>query len=130
LKQKSSEKYSGLIRPKGAWRIRYNEKTDKLYDDVALSTFLCLKRLQWAGHTVRVDDPRTARKATEGGFGGRRTVGMPGGRQKNAVWRDAVDLLHIRYWKAAASKTEAWKETISETIHRKRAEDPYKKKKI
>jgi hypothetical protein len=33
-------------------------------------------------------------------FGGRRTVGKSGGRQEDAVWRHAVDLLHIRCWKA------------------------------
>jgi hypothetical protein len=27
-----------------------------LYDDVALQTFLLLKRLLWAGHIVRMDD--------------------------------------------------------------------------
>jgi hypothetical protein len=35
------------------WRIRYNE-INKLCDDVAVEHFLRLKRLQWAGHVVKM----------------------------------------------------------------------------
>jgi len=42
---------------------------------VACSTFLQLKKLQFAGHVVRVDDSCVTKKVMEGCFGGRRPVG-------------------------------------------------------
>jgi hypothetical protein len=38
--------------------------------------------------------------------------------------RDAVDLVHIRNWKAAARRREGWRKVIGEAIARKRAEVP------
>jgi hypothetical protein len=40
---------------KGAWRIRYNGEMYKMYKDVALSTYIRLKRLIWAGQVVRME---------------------------------------------------------------------------
>jgi len=47
-----------------------------------------------------------------GGYFGRRwPVGEPRSRRKDA-WTDAVDLLQIRKWKAAAKKREGWRNVI------------------
>jgi hypothetical protein len=47
------------------WRIRYNDEICKMYKDVALSTYLHLKRLMWAGHVVRMEHciPKTVQEA-------------------------------------------------------------------
>ena len=45
------------------WRIGYNE-IYKLYN-VALSTFLHLKRLQWADHIARMDDSPIPKKVMD-----------------------------------------------------------------
>jgi hypothetical protein len=37
-----------------------------LYDDVELPPFLCLKRLQWASHILRMDNSRIPKKVMEG----------------------------------------------------------------
>jgi hypothetical protein len=57
-------------------------------------------------------------------FGGRRHVGKPGGRWEDAVWNDAVGLIQIMNWKAAASKGEGWRKEIGEAIDRKWTEVP------
>ena len=57
---------------KGAWRIRNNKETYKLYVAVAQSTFLQLKAQKWGGQIVQMSDSR-------GSFRGRRPVGKMGG---------------------------------------------------
>jgi hypothetical protein len=39
-------------------------------------------------------------------------MGKPRNRCDTVIRRDAVDLLHIRNWKAAAWKTEDWRKEI------------------
>jgi hypothetical protein len=51
-----------------------------------------------------------------GCFGGRRPVGKPRERWEDAVWRDAVDFLQIRKWKAAARNREGWRKKIGEVL--------------
>ena len=41
-------------------------------------------------------------------------MGKPGNRCDAVIRRDAVDLLHIRNWKAAGRKTEGWRNEIVE----------------
>jgi hypothetical protein len=48
-------KIFGPTQSKGVWRIRYNDEIHKMYKDVALSTYIRLKRLMWAGHVVRTE---------------------------------------------------------------------------
>jgi hypothetical protein len=66
LERKTLRKIFRFMQAKGVCIIRDNEEIYKLYDDMAISTFLCLKRLQWAGHIVRMDDS-IAPKDTVGG---------------------------------------------------------------
>jgi hypothetical protein len=48
-----------------------------MYTDVALSTYICLKRLMWAGHVVRMEQHRIPKKVLGTCFGGGSTVGRP-----------------------------------------------------
>jgi hypothetical protein len=61
-------------------------------------------------------------------FGGRRPVGKPRFRWKDAIWGYAVDLLPILKWKAARNE-KCWKKKIGNTVTRKRTEAPEKRKK-
>jgi len=53
---------------------------------------------------MRMDDSRIHTKVMGESFGGRRSVGKPRGRWKDAFRRDAISLLHIRNWKATESE--------------------------
>jgi hypothetical protein len=44
------------------------------------------------------------------------------------IFRGAVNLLHLRKWKAAASKSGGWRKVSGEAMARKLHEVPYKKK--
>lgn len=52
----------GPVKEEGRWRIRYNKELYKLYKDVPISNWVRLKRLEWAGHVVRMEEPRVPRK--------------------------------------------------------------------
>jgi hypothetical protein len=47
-------------------------------------------------------------------FGGRRTMGRPRGRWKDAVRVDVERLLGIRNWKTAARNREEWRKKCGE----------------
>jgi hypothetical protein len=51
-------------------------------------------------------------------FGGGRTVGRPRNRWKDVIQRDAVNLLRIQNWKAAA-RDEEWRKKAGETMAQK-----------
>jgi hypothetical protein len=55
-------------------------------------------------------------KLIGGCFGGRKSVGKPGSRWQDTGGRDALELLQIRNWKAAARKTEGWRKGIRKAI--------------
>jgi len=80
--------------------------------------------LKWAGHVVMMDDSRIAQKIIGERFGRRRPLGKLRGRWDDVVWRDAIDLLHIRNWKMAARKRKGWRKEIGEAMARKQAEAP------
>jgi len=54
-------------------------------------------------------------------------VGKPRNRWKDAVWREALNLLQIRNWKAAAGKTKGWRKESGEAMARQRGEATLKK---
>jgi hypothetical protein len=56
---------------------------------------------------VRPDNSHVPKKVMGGCFRGRRPVRSPRGR-----WEDAVDLLQIQNWKAAARNGECWRRKI------------------
>jgi len=60
--------------------------------------------LKWAGHVVMMDDSRIPQKGIGECFGRRRPLGKLRRRWDDVVWRDTIDLLHIRKWKMAARK--------------------------
>jgi hypothetical protein len=103
------------------WRIRHNDEIYKMYKDVALSTYICIKRL-WAGHTVRMEY-RIPKKVLGSCFGGGRPVGRPQKRWEDAIQRDAANRFRILSWKAAAGDEE-WRKNIGEAMAQKRAKAP------
>jgi hypothetical protein len=61
-------------------------------------------------------------------FGDRRPLWKPRHGWENVVGKNALELLHIRDWKAAARRRECRRKVIGEAVVRKLAEAPYRKK--
>ena len=49
----------------------------QLYKESEIAGTIRLKRLQWAGHMITMDEQRGLGRAIQAHFGGRRTVGRP-----------------------------------------------------
>jgi hypothetical protein len=121
FERKILRKIFGLTQSKRVWRIRHNDEIYKMYKDVALSTYIRLKRLMWTGHIVRTEQHRNPKRVLRSCFGGGRTVVRPRNRWEDFIKRDAANLLRIRNCKAAA-RDEEWKKKAGETMTLKRAE--------
>ena len=66
----------------------------KLYEDIPLLTYICLKILRWTGH-IKMEESRIPRKALEAHFGGKKIIGRPWVEWVKMVKGNARDLLDV-----------------------------------
>jgi hypothetical protein len=62
-----------------------------------------IRRLEWAGHIIRLKEERTPKKVLNGNFHTTSPVGRPRTRWADVVQRDALQLLGIRGWRGRAA---------------------------
>ena len=55
-----------------------------------------IRRLEWVGHIIRMEEERIPKKALKGNFHATRPVGRPRTRWADMVQRDALQLLGTR----------------------------------
>jgi hypothetical protein len=79
--------------------MRYNTEIYDQYKEVTLSVFIKLRRLQRAGHVVRINDERMPKKALQQTIYGKRAVGKPRKRWEDAERKDSTKLLGTKAWK-------------------------------
>ena len=104
----------GPVCEQGQWRVRWNEELKTLFGEMSISEVVRYKRLQWAGHVIRMEEDRMPRRILQAKFEGRRTVGRPRIRWEDAVRVDAEKLLRIKNWKTAARDRDSWRRKIGE----------------
>jgi hypothetical protein len=102
----------GPKKVEGVWRLRYNTEIRDLYKEVKVSLFIKLRRLQWAGHVMRMNDERIPKKALQQTVYGKRAVGKPRKRWEDAVWEDCIKLLGMKAWKTKAKVRQIWRQCI------------------
>ena len=73
----------GPVRVNNDWRIRYNSELYNMYKELYIIGFIKIGRLQWAGHVMRMDESRPARRVFLSDPGGNRVRGRPKSR-----WED------------------------------------------
>ena len=54
----------GPVAEQGMWRIRINEELRELYKDLGIVADI-IKKMEWIGHVIRMDQGRTAKKVFE-----------------------------------------------------------------
>jgi hypothetical protein len=59
----------------------------KIYKGMALSTYICLKKVMWAGHFVKMEEHRIPKKVL-GSSGRGRPVGRPRNRREDVIQKD------------------------------------------
>jgi hypothetical protein len=75
--RKILRKIYGPIKDPNGWKIRSNDELQVLYRKPNTVTTIKVKRLEWAGHLVRMSDDRTVKKVYLGKPYGRRKSGRP-----------------------------------------------------
>jgi hypothetical protein len=89
-----------------------------LYNELNIVGDIKIRRLEWAGHIIGIEEERIPKKVLNGNFLTTRAVGKPRTRWADVVQRDALQLLGIRGWRRAANRDE-WRRLMRETKARK-----------
>ena len=78
-----------------------------------------IRRPEWAGHIIRMEEEKIAKKVLNGSFRTIRPVGRPRTRWADVVQRDALELLGIRGWRRRAANRDEWRCLMREAKARK-----------
>jgi hypothetical protein len=92
----------------------YNTEIYDLYKEVMVSVFIKLRRLQWAGHVIWMNDERIPKKGLQQIIYAKRAVGKPRKR-----WEDSIKSLGTKAWKMKANDRQFWRQ------HREEAKARY-----
>jgi len=60
---------------KGCWRPRWNNELNSLYKEPNIVEDIRIRRLEWAGHIIRMEEERIPKKVLNGNFHTTRPVG-------------------------------------------------------
>jgi hypothetical protein len=75
--RKILRKICGPRKENGQWRIKTNAEMIPKYKSQNIITVIKIRRLEWLGHVVRMDETRSVKKIFEGKLEGRRGRGRP-----------------------------------------------------
>jgi hypothetical protein len=81
-------KIYGPTKENGQWRIRTNAELTTMYKSQNIITVIKIRRLEWLGHIIRLDETKSVKKIFEGKLEGRRGRGRPRLRWINDVEDD------------------------------------------
>jgi hypothetical protein len=97
------------------WRIRNNKELYDLYKDEDIVRFIKLGRLRRAGHVIRMEEDRPAKRTLVSNPGGARGRGRPKIR-----WEDGGDddskAIGMRNWKSVALNRETWDKQLRKAL--------------
>jgi hypothetical protein len=68
-----------------------------------------IRRLEWAGHIIRMEEEWTPKNVLNGNLHTTRPVGRPRTRWTDVVQRDALQLLGMRGWRRRAANRDEWR---------------------
>jgi hypothetical protein len=109
----------GPTHDEGCWCPRWNNKVYSLYNEPNTVEDIEIRRLEWAGHIISMEEERIPKKVLNGNFHTTRPVGRPRTRWADVVQRDALQLLGIRRWRRRAAKRDEWRCLMREAKARK-----------
>jgi len=97
-------KICGPTKENGQWRIETNEELRTKYKSQDIVTEIKIRRLEWLGHVIRMNETGPVKKICEGKLEGR---GRPRLRWINNV-EDNVRKLGVKRWRTKALDREEW----------------------
>jgi hypothetical protein len=109
--RKILRKIYGQTEENGQWRIETNEELMTKYKAPDTVNVIKIRRLEWLGHVVRMNETRSVKKRFEGKLEGRRGRGRPRLRRINDV-EDDLRELGVKRWRKKALEREEWASVI------------------
>ena len=95
--RKILRKIYGPTKENGQWRIKTNVELITRYKSQDIVTVIKIRRLEWLGHVIRMNETRSVKKIFEGKLEGRRGRGRPRLRWINDVEDDLTLRLLMSY---------------------------------
>ena len=111
--RKIMRKIYGPTKENLQWRIKTNEELKTKYKAPDIVNVIKIRRLEWLGHVVRMNETRSVKKISEGKLEGRRSRGRPRLRWINDV-EDDLRKLGVKRWRRKALEREEWASIIKE----------------
>jgi transcription termination factor 2 len=97
----------------GVWRIRSNLEIQNMYKSPDIVTEIKLRRLEWLGHVIRMEDTRLPKMVFNAKPEGRCGVGRPRLRWLDDVEAD-IKALGIKIWRIRAQDRKEWSAILRE----------------
>ena len=111
--RKILRKIYGPTKENGQWRIKTNLELATKYKSHDIVAVIKIRRLEWIGHVIRMNETRSVKKIFEGKLDGRRGRGRPRLRWIDDV-EDDLRKLGVKRWRAKALDREEWASIIRE----------------
>jgi hypothetical protein len=89
------------------WRKIYNYELYEIFNDSHIVNYIKVKRLEWAGHLMCMNDSRNLKKILNTKLDGVRRVGRPKMRWEGGVDQD-MRILEVKNWKKVALDRDEW----------------------
>ena len=106
-------KIYGPTKENGQWGIKTNLELMTKYKSQDIVTVIKIRRLEWLGHVIRMNETRSVKKVFEGKLEGRRGRGRPRLRWIDDV-EDDLRKLGVKRWRVKALDREEWASIIRE----------------
>jgi hypothetical protein len=113
--RKILRKIYGPIKDRNGWRIRTNDKLQVIYRKPNIVTTIKVRRLEWAGHVVRMSDDRTVQKVFLGQPYGRKKTGRPKLRWLDCIKND-LKSMGVKRWRKKAEDRSVWAIILKEAL--------------
>jgi transcription termination factor 2 len=97
----------------GVWRIRSNLEIQNMYKSRDIVTEIKVRRLEWLGHVIRMEDTRLPKMVFSPKPEGRRGVGRPRLRWLDDIEAD-IKALGIKRWRIKAQDRKEWSAILRE----------------
>jgi hypothetical protein len=99
--RKILRKIYGSMKRRNGWRIHTNGELQVVNRKPNILTTIQVRRLEWAGHLVRMSDESTVRKVFRGNADGRRKAGRPKLRWLDCI-ENGLKSVNVKRWRKKA----------------------------
>ena len=99
---------------------QWHNELYSLYKELNIVEDIKIRRLEWAGHIIRMEEERIPKKkSSKRKLPYHKPVGRPRTRWADVVQRNALQLLGIRGWRRRATNRDEWRRLMREAKARK-----------